>query len=151
MKFGNSHETPCVSKCFAVLRELSSIYLTTLYISEFIWPTWSVNEIWVWIIGGKVLTRKSEIFAEQYCTLTTTDPTWTEQASNPGLRNCYLNPFKRKHAIYKRGSFNPGLGLYATGPRKLDIFLQFCKGLVVETSPSHYDSFLSFFPSEEKN
>jgi len=26
---------------------------------------------------------------------------------------------KRKHAIYKHGNFNPCLGLYAAGPRKL--------------------------------
>ena len=53
------------------------------------------------------------------CNLTTTDLTWTDPASKPGLRNYYLNAVKRKHAIYKQGNFNPCLGLYATQPRKL--------------------------------
>jgi hypothetical protein len=71
------------------------------------------------------------------CKLTTTDLIWTDPASKPGLRSCYLNPVKRNHVIYKHGNFNPGLGLYATGPRKMDFFsLQLGKGLVVETSPS---------------
>jgi hypothetical protein len=71
------------------------------------------------------------------CNLTTTDLIWTDPASKPGLRSCYINPVKKKYAIYKHGNFNPGLRLYATGPRKMDFFSrQLGKGLVVETSPS---------------
>jgi hypothetical protein len=124
MKCGNFHATSCVSKCFAVLRELNNIYLTTLYISEFIWPQWSVNEIWVRITGGIVLTRKTLNLRRRICSFTTSDLTWTDPASNSGLRSWCLNPVKIKHAIYKHGNFNPCLGLDATGLRKLDFF--FC-------------------------
>jgi hypothetical protein len=43
----------------------------------------------IWMIGGVMLTGKTEVIGEKVCpsaTLSTTDPTWTGLVLNPGNR-----------------------------------------------------------------
>jgi hypothetical protein len=49
---------------FWCLERDMSVYLTTLPYTEIIWRRWWMNEIWVWNIGGVILTGMTQVTAE---------------------------------------------------------------------------------------